>query len=227
MPFARLLPLITALAACLVLATAQRLLLLWLLWEGLAVTPRDAVIVLARGARADVACIAVPLLLMAPWWSLLPQRAWAARWHRVLAWLTWAGLITAGTSFIIVDGLQFLVHHARLGHPLRERLAVAFRLLARGEGALPMALVVALGCLLASAILVGALHRTWRVAHRAPAPILFRARDLVLIIAAGGLSLALFPRGGAFGDRPVLAEISRNSASVPAARIMRPLQFGD
>ncbi len=221
MPFGRVLPLLAAIAACLVLATAQRMLLLWLLWDRLSSTPREALLVLARGARADLAVTAVPLLVIAIWWSLVPQRAWASRWHRAVAWLSWSGLVAAGVTFLVVDGLQFLVHHARLGEPVRERLVVAFRLLARGEGATAMALVVALGSLVASAFIVAGLHRAWRVAARERAALLLRARDLVLILAAGVLALALLPRGAAFADRPVLAEIAHNAASLPAARLLR------
>lgn len=224
MPFLRLVPALLLAATFLVLATAQRLLLLWLLSPRVKPSLGDAFEALARGARVDLACTGLVLAPLALWCSILPERAWASRLHRLSAGAAFVAGITGIITFLTVDALQFWVHAARLDHPLRERLIVAWRMIAGAQSPWQLTAVVALGCLVASVLVALALRGAFRRAWKEVAAPLLRGRDFVLVLAACVLGVALMPRTPSFPAAPILDEIADSSIPPVARAVLQRVQ---
>jgi hypothetical protein len=212
MPFVRIVPVALLAAAWLVLSTAQRLLLLWLAAPRLHGGLSSGFDALARGARLDLACAAVVVAPVALLCTLAPEKLWRARLVRRAAYLLFATACVALVSLLSVDALQFGVNQARLAHPMRERIVVAWRLLAGDEGRAKLATLVVIACLLSGLALAGILRKPFLVAWKEKAEPILRGRDVILVITACALALLIRPEGQAFGDQPVLSEIAGSSA---------------
>jgi len=189
------------------------MLLTWLLWARLHAGLGDAFEAMARGARLDLACAAVAAAPIALWCTILPERAWKSRLHRAAAAAAFATGLVGIVGFLLVDALQFHVHHARLSHPLRERLQVALRLIAGNgnEGTLQVVAVTLLASLVAGLALALALRRPFRAGWKEASSPVLRGRDFILVIAACVLAVGIRPRGVPFPGVPVLGEIAGSS----------------
>jgi hypothetical protein len=224
MPFRRMFPVLLVALTFLVASCAQRLLLLWLTQASTHPTSRDVAPLLVHGTRVDLGIAAFLVLPGAAWLSLLPEKIFAAKWHRWSAAVKAALATLLVVAFLTVDALQFTVHHARLAPPVRQRLLIAWHALGSDDERAKLGAAIVTGILLATALLVVATRRPWKAAWESLEPVAERLRDLVIVIGLGAALILTMPRKAPFPDRPVLGEVAGSSIPPLARAALARLQ---
>lgn len=210
-PHRRLAPLATFVALALVLAMAQRLVLVSLArGVELLATPQELARALVLGTRLDLAVAAAVVLPLVLWATLLPERLWRWTVHRALL----AALLTLGLAVwaaaLSLEGWIFARTLARPGHAAPA--AVTRELASLLHDAPMVALIAAAGALALSLgaflLLEPFVKRGWEKPVGAGP----RARDLLLVAALAVLVVASMPRRVALAGLPVLTQAAGSSA---------------